>query len=110
MKSTVLASSRSDNRLQLKFVKDQELVRLMLKIFEKFHINWELFQERNEKTGNIKIISIKNLKDDIFYFEDEHLKIDLFIGYKKVIFILYSTEKLQQQILDEITINSKWKK
>ena len=109
MKSTILASSRKEDRLQLKFVKNQEFVNLIIKVIGKFHINWGIFQDQDEKTGEISIEKIKDFEDEIFQFEDEYLKIEIFVGYKKVIFIMTSSEKLQQQILDEITANSNWK-
>lgn len=109
MKSTILASARNKKRAQLKFVKNQEFVNLIIKIIGKFHINWEIFQKPNEKTKKISIEKIIDFEDEIFHFEDEHLKIDIFVGNKKAIFIMHSSEKLQQQILDEIISNSKWK-
>jgi len=109
MKSVILASSRNKNRLKLEFIKNQELVNLVRKIVGKFHINWGIFTDQDDK-GNIQIEKIKDIEDELFSFEDEHLKIDIFVGYKKAIFIMISSEKLQQQILDEIATNSKWKK
>jgi len=109
MKPTILASSRKENRLQLKFIKNQEFVNMLIKIIGKFHINWGIFQDQDEKTGDITIEKIKDFEDEIYQFKDEHLKIDIFVGNKKVIFIMSSSEKLQQQILDEITTISNWK-
>ena len=109
MKPTILASSRNDNKLQLKFIKNQEFVNLIIKIIGKFHINWGIFQDQDEKTGEITIEQIDDIEDEIFQFEDEHIKIDVFVGHKKIIFIMFSSEKLKQQILDEITTISQWK-
>jgi len=109
MKSIILASNRTDNQLYLNFVKNQEFVNLIIKIIGKFHINWGIFQNEDEKTEEVTIEKIINIEDELYQFEDDHLRIYIFVGHKKVIFIMSSSKRLQKQILDEIKANSKWK-
>ena len=105
----MLASARDGDRLQLTFLKDETFIPLFIQLLEKLSVNWGVFQEQDEETSKLVISSIDEFEDELFHYANEQMKLDLFVGSKKIIFVLISSETFQQKFLDEINACSDWK-
>jgi hypothetical protein len=109
-KATIVSLNRGEKRLVLKFRKNQQIVKLLLQLADEFKINWDIFQYRDENSGDMKIANIKDIEDELYHYEDRIASIDIFIGSRKIIFVLNASEKVQQNFLDKITKKADWVK
>jgi hypothetical protein len=107
-RATILSLRRGERRLVLKFRKNQQVVKLMRQLADEFKINWDIFKYRDENSGDMMISNIKDMEDELYHYEDEQAGMDIFIGNRKVIFLLNSSEKIQQSFLDKITKKADW--
>jgi len=110
MKPTILSIKRTNTRLEMSFVKNQAFADLIQHLLEKFHIKWKVFTQGDKDTGNTINTNINDIEDRLYHFQDEHINLDIFVGYKKAILVLLSSESLQQQFIEEINTHSNWKK
>ena len=109
MTATILFSGRDENNVEIKFIKNQEFINLLIKVIGKFHINWDIQDEIFRTNKEPSLNGINDIEDEHYQYKDEYLEINIFVGHYKVIFIMKSSENLQQQFFAEIDGNSEWK-
>jgi hypothetical protein len=111
MKPIITTLDRTERRLELKFKKNQGFVELMLHLIRRFNLNWGVFKDHDYETAMDKKTTLDKISayaDELLHFEDNKVKIDIFIGSSKAILVMLSSPALQQKVLDEIISRSEW--